>query len=79
MRRSPIDPEARERAARPQHAQARLEGRLQPERLDRDVNAAPVGQTEDVVDRVGLAEIDDLVRAEPLRHREPLRHAVDRE
>ena len=68
-----IDAEARQRAARAQHAQRRLERRLRAERLDRDVDAAAVGQAHDLLDRVDRREIDDMVGAELLRDRQPRR------
>ena len=50
---------------------------LRAERLDRDVDAAAVGQPHDLLDRIDRREVDDVVGAQPLRHLEPRRHAVD--
>jgi hypothetical protein len=72
-----IDPEAGQRAARPQHPQTGLEGRLGAERLDGDVHAAAAGQAHDLLDRVGPGEIHHVVGAQPPGQLEPFRHPVD--
>ncbi len=73
-----IDAEARERAARAKNAEGGFERGLRPQRLDRNVHAAPVGEPADLFDRIGSAEVDDVVGAETLRHRDPLGHGFDR-
>ena len=74
-----IDAKRRQRAARPEHAQRRLEGLLPSERLDGDVDAAPVGQAPDLLDRIGLREVDHVIGAHAARHLHALRHALDRD
>jgi hypothetical protein len=59
-----IDSEAREHAARFQHAQAALEGLLRAERLDCDVHATALGAPHDLGNRVGLPEVDGDIGAE---------------
>ena len=72
-----IDAEARQRAARPQDAQRDLERRLRAQRLDRDIDAAAVGER--MISSTGstLREIDDVVGAERARDREALGDRVD--
>ena len=63
-----IDAQARQRAARPQHPQGALERALRAQRLDRDVDAAPVGEAHDLLDRIDVREVDHVVGAHASRH-----------
>ena len=46
---------------------ADFERRLRAERLDRDIDAAAVGDAHDLLDRIDLGEVDDVVGAELAR------------
>ena len=61
----------------PHHPQRRLEGRLGAERLDRDIDAAAVGQPHDRA--TGSPSRKLTVRSAPIRarHRQPSGDAVD--
>src|SRR6185437_1561079 len=69
--------DVRHPAARLCHAQARLERLREAERLDGGVDALAAGEIHDLLDWVTVAEVDDVVRAEPLGQRLALRAGLD--
>ena len=56
---------------------ARLERLREAERLDRGVHALAAGEVHDLLDRVALGEVDDVVGAEPLGELLALRPRLD--
>ena len=73
-----VDPEARQRAARPQDAQGTFEGRLRAQRLDGDIDAAAIRQFHDGFHRIAAVCNRRCDRAPSAsRHGQPLGDRVD--
>ena len=72
-----VDPEARQRAARPKDAECRLECLLRSERLDRDVRTTAGRQPADLVEHVHAGVVEHDVGTHPAGHRLTCRVALD--